>query len=121
MMPKILQHGLLGFGTFSVFLAIILPLGEHGPWKVVVPILALIPIGLIAAYWRRAPQSDILLRAYCGVVAVVGLIFVAFQILAISSILITPQNILMICNTLVTGCLFFVLGHPSVRHWFTPN
>jgi hypothetical protein len=121
MMPNKLRTALIVFGTLSVILAVFLPFGEEGLWRALVPIMALIPVALIAAYWHRLPLSDVVLRAYCAVVAVVGLLFVVIQILALSSILFTTQNLLMICNTLVTGCLFFVLGNPSVRRWFTPR
>jgi len=121
MMPKTLKRALLTFAVISIVIAIVLPFGEEGAWKGIVPVMALVPLALIVAYWRRVPLSDVALRAYCAVVAVVGLLYVLIQILALSSILFTPQNFLMLCNTLMTGCLFFVLGNASVRRWFTPR
>ncbi|RST52659.1 hypothetical protein [Variovorax sp. MHTC-1] len=120
-MPKFLRSLLSIELVFFVCAAAVLPLFESGIWKTIVPILSLVPVFLCIAFWQRLRFSDVALQTYCLVAAMLGITFVALQLLFTSSVSASPSNLILIAETALAIVLYLALRAPSAKRWFSTS
>lgn len=117
-MPKYLKHMLTVEVLAFLVSLLVLPTYEEGFQRIASPLVFLLLIALCFAFWRRLRFSDFALKVYCLAGAIAGAFFLAVQYLMAPHEPIQPQQLVLLCDSLVGVLLYAAMRGRRATHWF---